>query len=219
MKKLLFILMTIASSAIAQQQVVNVGSSANDGTGDNLRAAFVKVNANDAELYANILASATASGTNTYTATPDPAIASYATGQKFVITFTNANSASSTINLNGLGAKTLKKDVTTNLASGDIKAGGCYLIVYDGTNFQVIGVGGGGGSGDMTAAVYDPQNINGDAFDLGNHTGVIDVANINGLTPTVTELNYVDGVTSSIQTQIDTKLNYSKTKAITIKFK
>lgn len=218
MKKLFFILMTIASSALAQQQVINVGSSANDGTGDNLRAAFVKVNANDAELYSNILASATASGTNTYTATPDPAITSYAAGQKFVITFTNANSASSTINLNGLGAKTLKKDVTTNLASGDIKAGGCYLIVYDGTNFQVIGVGG-GGSGDMAAAVYDPQNINDDAFDLGNHTGVIDVANINGLTPTVTELNYVDGVTLPIQSQIDTKLNYNKTKAITIKFK
>lgn len=29
----------------------------------------------------------------------------------------------------------------------------------------------GAGSGDMTKAVYDPQNINGDAFDRSNHTG------------------------------------------------
>lgn len=33
------------------QQTVNVGSSANDGTGDAIRAAFQKLNANDAELY------------------------------------------------------------------------------------------------------------------------------------------------------------------------
>jgi len=30
---------------------------------------------------------------------------------------------------------------------------------------------GGGGSGDMQASVYDPQNISGDAFDRANHTG------------------------------------------------
>ena len=34
------------------QQILNVGSSANDGTGDDLREAFVKVNANFAELAA-----------------------------------------------------------------------------------------------------------------------------------------------------------------------
>ena len=33
------------------QQVINVGTSPNDNTGDTLRAAMIKVNANDAELY------------------------------------------------------------------------------------------------------------------------------------------------------------------------
>ncbi len=35
------------------QQLVNVGGSANDGTGDPLRTAFIKLNANDTELYTN----------------------------------------------------------------------------------------------------------------------------------------------------------------------
>ena len=37
------------------QQVVNVGTVANDGTGDNWRAAMVKLNANDTELFAALL--------------------------------------------------------------------------------------------------------------------------------------------------------------------
>jgi hypothetical protein len=36
------------------QQVINVGAVANDGTGDPLRSAFIKVNANFAEVYAVI---------------------------------------------------------------------------------------------------------------------------------------------------------------------
>ena len=39
--------------------------------------------------------------------------------------------------------------------------------------------------------------------------GTIDVSDINGLTATATELNYTDGVTSAIQTQIDSKINTS----------
>lgn len=40
-----------APAAFAAQQTINVGTTANDGTGDTLRAAFTKVNANDTELY------------------------------------------------------------------------------------------------------------------------------------------------------------------------
>ena len=37
------------------QQVIGVGTTVNDGTGDPLRAAFIKVNANESDLYANKL--------------------------------------------------------------------------------------------------------------------------------------------------------------------
>jgi hypothetical protein len=93
--------------------------------------------------FASGIRTATASGTDTYTATI-AGVSAYATHDIYEIIFTNGNTASSTININSLGAKTLKKSVSTNLASGDINAGQSFFIVYDGTNFQVIGLGGGG---------------------------------------------------------------------------
>lgn len=85
----------------------------------------------------------------------------------------------------------------------------------------------GGGLGDMTKAVYDPQTIEDDAFDRANHTGTQLLATISditaspaevnildGATLTVTELNYVDGVTSAIQTQLDGKLTLQAANVI-----
>jgi len=81
--------------------------------------------------------SGTASGTDTYTVTIT-GIEAYITLLPVAVLFTNANTGSSTINVNSLGAKTLKKAVSTNLTAGDILAGEIKLLIYDGTNFQVI---------------------------------------------------------------------------------
>lgn len=89
---------------------------------------------------------ATASGTDTYTATLAPPITSYITDLKAYIKFTNANTGPATINLNGIGAKSIKKSGTTDLVLGDVAAGQILCLVYDGTNFQVVGGGGGGGT-------------------------------------------------------------------------
>lgn len=83
--------------------------------------------------------SATATGTNNYSAIIAPAITAYAIGQRFFITFTNANTGACTLNLNSLGAKNIYKNVNIALVSGDIVAGQTLLVSYDGTNFQVIG--------------------------------------------------------------------------------
>lgn len=83
--------------------------------------------------------SATASGTDTYTATISPAIAAYSSGQRFYIMFTNANTGAATINLNSLGAKAIRKNGATALVAGDISAGQVVLLAYDGTNFQIVG--------------------------------------------------------------------------------
>jgi len=82
---------------------------------------------------------AVASGTNTYTATIAPAITAYATGQAFNIKFTNANTGAATINLNTLGAKAIKKNGGSALESGDIQAGQVYTLLYDGTDFEIVG--------------------------------------------------------------------------------
>lgn len=100
------------------------------------------------ELQAGSALFGTAAGTDTYTLT----IANITAYPRFLfVLFTNANTTTSTINLNGIGAITLKKSVSTNLASGDLAAGSMHILGYDGTNYQVLTLGGGGsGGGDVT---------------------------------------------------------------------
>ena len=97
--------------------------------------------------------SADASGTDTYTATITPAITAYAAHQRFYIKFPNANTGAATLNLNSLGAKSIKKNGNTDLAATDIKTGQIYCLAYDGTNFQILTwIGAAGGGGDMLAS-------------------------------------------------------------------
>jgi hypothetical protein len=80
-----------------------------------------------------------ASGTNNYTVTIS-GVASYTAGDAYIISFTNGNDADSTININGLGVKTLVKEFDIQLTGGDIVSGQDLIIIYDGTNFQTLGV-------------------------------------------------------------------------------
>ena len=53
-----------------------------------------------------------------------------------------ANTGASTLNVNGLGAKSIKKSNGNNVASGNLKANSVYTFVYDGTaNFILQGEG------------------------------------------------------------------------------
>jgi len=81
----------------------------------------------------------TAAGTNTYTVTYTyPLSATYFSFLDLYIKFTNGNTGASTLNVNGLGAKAIKKNVSSALVSGDIVAGGVYELLYDGTDFQIV---------------------------------------------------------------------------------
>jgi len=82
----------------------------------------------------------TAGGTTTYTLTPTPAVGAYVTGQEFNIKMNATNTGASTINVSGLGAKSLTKGGATALASGDLLINATYTITYDGTQFQVSGI-------------------------------------------------------------------------------
>jgi len=81
---------------------------------------------------------AAASGTNNYVLTLSPALQSYVTGMPLYFTVSNANTSVCTININGLGTRSIKKEVTSSLVSGDIPAYKMVEIRYDGTNFQLI---------------------------------------------------------------------------------
>jgi len=91
----------------------------------------------------------TASGTNTYTVT-FTGITNIKSGDEFRITFTNGNTAASTIN-----GTALVKNPTTALTSGDLAAGGTYIVRYTGTNFQVLNIAGSGGGGVPTSRLIN----------------------------------------------------------------
>lgn len=90
-----------------------------------------------------------AGSANTYTAAVT-GFTAYVSGDIFVGKVNVANTDASTLNVESIGAKAIKKkgatDVTTALAANDLVADQMILLQYDGTNLQLLS--GAGGSGD-----------------------------------------------------------------------
>lgn len=80
------------------------------------------------------------SGTDTITAVANPTLTAYATGNTFRFASAGANTGAVTINIDGLGAKDVKKFGSTALVAGDIPSGAAVELFYDGTQFQLIGL-------------------------------------------------------------------------------
>jgi hypothetical protein len=64
----------------------------------------------------------------------------YTTGAKLQMKAVNVNTGASTINVDGLGVKTITRFNGDALAAGDIPAGSIMEYLYDGTNFQTVGI-------------------------------------------------------------------------------
>lgn len=75
-----------------------------------------------------------ASGTNTYTAAPSPALTAYFAGLAVSVK-SSANTGASTLNLSSLGAKAIQINGVA-VKAGDIQAG-VNIYVYDGVAFQL----------------------------------------------------------------------------------
>lgn len=100
-------------------------------------------------------------GTNTITGTVNTAFLEYS--QVDLITFipANNNTGAATININGMGAKDLKKNGhSTALGADDLVAGVSYVAHYDGTNYQIVSgaLTGGGGGGSVTSVDFSIVN-------------------------------------------------------------
>ena len=78
------------------------------------------------------------SGADTITASAPIGLSAYATGQKFSFVSAGANTGAVTLNINAIGAKSVTKDGTTALAADDIVSGAVCVVVYDGTQFQLV---------------------------------------------------------------------------------
>ncbi len=80
-------------------------------------------------------------GTNTITASlSSPALVAYAAGNSFKFISAGANTGAVTININGIGAKSITKNGATALVTGDILSGATIEITYDGTQFQLVSI-------------------------------------------------------------------------------
>ena len=82
---------------------------------------------------------ASSGAANTYTFSVTPAITVYATGQHIRFKAHQTNSGASTININSVGSVALTKIGAAALTGGEITNGGVVDVVYDGTQFQVVG--------------------------------------------------------------------------------
>ncbi len=97
---------------------------------------------------------ATATGSaNTYSITLNPAPTAYVDGMAISVKINVDNTGASTINVNGLGAKPIKKPNGNDVAAGNLKAGSIYTLRYNGTNFILQGSDSSGNAtpGDVTA--------------------------------------------------------------------
>lgn len=79
-------------------------------------------------------------GTNTVTAKTSVAYSSLSSG--FLVRFVpaNTNSGAVTLNVNAIGAKAVTKNGSAALVGGELVAGKTYVLIYDGTRWQVVGI-------------------------------------------------------------------------------
>ena len=80
----------------------------------------------------------TVSGTDTLTGSVTPALTAYAAGNLFSFVVANTNTGAVTINIDGVGSKSITRTGSTALVAGDMVAGQVVLIEYDGTRFQLL---------------------------------------------------------------------------------
>jgi len=101
-------------------------------------AAAVNVSGNLIPLYSLPVYAADSGSTDAYAITLDPSPGAYAAGLVVHFKASAANTGAATLNVNSLGAVTIKKNYSSDLADNDILAGQCVLVIYDGTFFQML---------------------------------------------------------------------------------
>lgn len=75
---------------------------------------------------------------NAYAITLTPALDAYIPGMPIVFKANHENTGAATLNVDALGALSLKKYGARALGAGDIKNGQIVVGIYDGTNIQII---------------------------------------------------------------------------------
>ncbi len=116
-------------------------SGSQSGTHTLIKTTPVVIGVNDPRVDGNNYG-VPAGGTDTYAITLTNAPAAYVAGQTYAFKADVANTGVCTLNVNGLGAKSLKVNGNLDPQDNYIKAGQIIVVKYDGTNMQIISVAG-----------------------------------------------------------------------------
>lgn len=74
-----------------------------------------------------------------YVLTTGLSIAAYVANQRFLVKWNHTNGTTPTLNVDGLGAKNIKKrDASTAPSASDLVSGAFAFVAYDGTNFVLM---------------------------------------------------------------------------------
>lgn len=101
----------------------------------------------------------TTGSANAYIATLTPALSSYVSGVTLRLNINVDNTGASTVNVNGLGVKTIKKANGTDVGSGNLKTGSIYTLAYNGTSFILQGEGGDLSDADKATLITNTNTI------------------------------------------------------------
>lgn len=80
----------------------------------------------------------TSSGTDTITLSASRVMTAYTAGDRYCFKAGGTNTGAATLNVDTLGAKSIKRPDGTPLVAGDITSGMYVDVVYDGTNFILL---------------------------------------------------------------------------------
>ncbi len=150
---------------------------------------------------------ASATGTDSYAITVAPAITAYVTGQEFTFIADVANTGACALNVSGLGAKTIKKDVSSDLATGDILAGQTVKVIYDGTNMQLVSRNG------TTATPAINYKAGSATYNLSTASGTQTIAHGLGATPTMVKITGGSGYDAGNSFGSSTSIYFNSTQS------
>ena len=106
-----------------------------------------------------------AGDSDAYAITVLPNFGAYFTGMVVLFKAHTANTGACTLNVNSLGAKTIKKLLDQDLEDGDVSADQWIMVIYDGTNFQLVSALPVGGA--VVSSMFINQSSDPDAPDSG----------------------------------------------------
>ncbi len=115
----------------------------------------IAVGDNDPRIPVNNYATSTGS-TNAYVLTLASAPSSYVAGQVYSFKANFSNTGAATLNVNGLGAKTIKNSAAGDLIANDILSNQIVSVEYDGTNMAMLS-----NSGNQEMTLGGAQTITG----------------------------------------------------------